>query len=103
MTKTLYELPIPRTDNAGRPLAKARGRFLSTVARIVGGYTLHADARGMWCDHGRAYHDTMTPLDFAASYPQARQIVRVFHLSFPDQLATMLTERGNVQTVRFLK
>jgi hypothetical protein len=80
---------------------RQRAKFLASVARISGGYTLFRDARGMWCDRGRAYRDVMTPVSFSGNVTTKRRVVGAFHAAFPDQLAAMVSRIGTAQIVRF--
>lgn len=63
----LYQIPLPVRHNDGTEALPARSRFLASLVRICGGYTLAPEARGTWRDPKtqKVYFDTVTPVQFA--------------------------------------
>jgi hypothetical protein len=91
---SVYRLMIPVFSNTRERYSHSD--FLFAVAKIAGGYTLEAEAEGVWLDGSRLYRDTVRPLLVCTGLTQWKQIMERFWAAFPDQKCAMFTIGGNV-------
>jgi hypothetical protein len=93
----LYQIPCPVNRNDGKSYAPGTHQaFLRDVAAIAGGYTLLAEAKGVWRDpkDGTVYTEAMRPLQVACDPEALERIKAAFVLAFPDQKCLMVTDMG---------
>jgi hypothetical protein len=95
-----YLLPIPLQDNAGADLSGERADWLASVLRHVGGYTLLADARGVWADgDGFTFHDAITPVLIACDNPGTIELLAQQARVIFRQEAVFMTELGEARFI----
>lgn len=98
----LYEIALPKLDNAGRDCTAALLAWEQVALTNAGGFTRLPHAVGAWRGNdGREYHDIMQCYRVAVdTAPQFAPLLNSAFVLFPDQVAIFYAQIGTA-TIRY--